>query len=120
MTNPHGVTGTVADRAGHLFGLPRFAGYVNHCGGNHRDALDLYQWNVEASGAMWETIGHVEVALRNRLAHQERIWNLRIRAVHRDALIVARFIDQDLSLWVRHRSRVQRLLSQCPQPRPHL
>lgn len=31
-------------------------------------AVELYRWNGELSGAMWETLGHVEVLLRNALA----------------------------------------------------
>lgn len=225
MTDPQAVAVRVSDRAGPLFGVPRFAGYLAQCAGDQLDALDLYQWNVEVSAAMWETIGHVEVVLRNRmagrlearhrrlgrsgswlddhgrdlddrarddigsarrriyrkrkpisdgqliaelgfgfwrfllarrytatlwpdlasgfphapdrrrgsveapvvrlhefrnrLAHQERIWNLPIRSVHRDALAVARFMDRDLACWVRQQSRVNRMLTNCPQRRPY-
>ncbi|MFI5732024.1 hypothetical protein ACIA49_18000 [Kribbella sp. NPDC051587] len=55
--------------AGHEhFGAPRFQGYVRHCGGDLAAALVFYQWNVEVSGALWQTIGHLEVVLRNRVA----------------------------------------------------
>lgn len=52
--------------------------YRTYCKGDVAAALDLYRWNTEITGALWETIGHVEVALRNTLAdrlayrHQQR------------------------------------------------
>jgi hypothetical protein len=47
---------------------PRLNEYRTYCGGDLDAALELYRWNTEMTGAMWETIGHVEVALRNSLA----------------------------------------------------
>jgi hypothetical protein len=46
----------------------RLAGYESHCGGDWRVTLELYAWNTEMTGAMWETMGHLEVALRNALS----------------------------------------------------
>jgi hypothetical protein len=60
------------------FGTPRFEGYVQHCGGDLTAALEFYQWNIEAAAALWESLGHLEVVLRNRVAdrlaiRQERL-----------------------------------------------
>lgn len=48
----------------------RWASYDQQCGGDPAAALALYRWNGELSGAFWETLGHVEVLLRNTLAEQ--------------------------------------------------
>lgn len=32
--------------------------------------MRLYQWNTELSAAFWESLGHLEVALRNAIDHQ--------------------------------------------------
>jgi hypothetical protein len=45
----------------------RFAGYVAHCAGDRSAAVELYRWNAQLSGAFWQTLGHVEVMLRNAL-----------------------------------------------------
>jgi hypothetical protein len=46
----------------------RLASYQAHCAGDMARAVALYEWNAAMTGAMWETIGHVEVALRNALS----------------------------------------------------
>lgn len=51
-----------------LFSTPRTRGYLEVCGGDGAAALELYRWNSLVSGAFWETLGHLEVALRNVLA----------------------------------------------------
>ncbi|MBI1758341.1 MAG: Abi family protein [Actinobacteria bacterium] len=50
------------------FSATRFAGYLTAVDGDPPAAVALYLWNTHASGAMWETMGHLEVALRNALA----------------------------------------------------
>ncbi|MFC0628798.1 hypothetical protein [Kribbella deserti] len=60
----------IASAAGRHFGTPRFQGYLDHCDGDKDKALAFYQWNTEASAAMWETLGHLEVIFRNRVAGQ--------------------------------------------------
>ncbi|MER5391945.1 hypothetical protein [Saccharopolyspora sp. NPDC002686] len=50
------------------FATPRMQGYLDACGGDPAAALDLYRWNAQMSGALWETLGHLEVVLRNVLA----------------------------------------------------
>lgn len=51
-----------------LLGEPRVQGYLDACGGDGAAALALYQWNTRAGGAFWETLSHLEIALRNVLA----------------------------------------------------
>ncbi|WP_129664692.1 Abi family protein [Phytoactinopolyspora endophytica] len=48
----------------------RLHGYLASCQGEAIDAIALYEWNSQISGAMWESLGHVEVALRNSVADQ--------------------------------------------------
>jgi hypothetical protein len=43
----------------------RFAPYLAHAGGDHAVAVALYVWNARISAAMFETLHHVEVLLRN-------------------------------------------------------
>ncbi|HTT94540.1 MAG TPA: hypothetical protein VMF55_07690 [Solirubrobacterales bacterium] len=43
----------------------RFAPYVAETGGDHDGAVALYVWNARISAAMFETLHHVEVFLRN-------------------------------------------------------
>lgn len=66
MTTPNEQA--VAAAAAGLFGRPRFDGYLSHCHGDRLAALALYRWNAAASAACWETLGHLEIALRNALA----------------------------------------------------
>lgn len=43
--------------------------------GNVRDALKLYQWNIDLSGAMYESLHLFEVVLRNSMDAQLCAWN---------------------------------------------
>lgn len=51
--------------------------YLDESSGCVADALRLYRWNVELSGAVYETLHVVEVALRNALDGRLRPWNAR-------------------------------------------
>jgi hypothetical protein len=44
---------------------PRFRPYLDTAGGDHERAVALYVWNAHLSAAMFETLHHVEVLLRN-------------------------------------------------------
>lgn len=50
------------------FSAPRFDGYLDAVAGDQETAVALYLWNTEVTGARWDTVGHLEVALRNALA----------------------------------------------------
>ncbi len=63
-------TRSVAD----VLGTARFATYLHHAGNDH-DALQLYRWNLEMSGALHEALCIAEVALRNVLDRELRTWN---------------------------------------------
>jgi hypothetical protein len=51
----------------HHFSAARTDAYIIQAGGDRSAALDLYRWNTETTGAFWDTIGYLEVALRNTL-----------------------------------------------------
>lgn len=48
----------------------RFTPYVTEAKGNYERALELYIWNARVSAAMFETLHHVEVILRNAIDAQ--------------------------------------------------
>jgi hypothetical protein len=48
----------------------RFAPYVAKTDGDHDKAVALYAWNARISAAMFETLHHVEVILRNAVNSQ--------------------------------------------------
>lgn len=56
---------------------PRLAPYLAVSGNNLRDALRLYQWNIDISGAVYESLHVFEVILRNAMDPQLRTWNAR-------------------------------------------
>lgn len=47
--------------------VPRVATYLDACQGDLGRALLLYRWNASLSAALWETLGHGEVLLRNAI-----------------------------------------------------
>jgi hypothetical protein len=55
----------------------RFAPYRAHAGGDEAVGLDLYHHNLALSGAAYEAMAMVEVALRNAIDQELRIWNAR-------------------------------------------
>jgi len=55
----------------------RLSSYRERCGGDLIAAVELYRWNGELAGAFWESLGHVEVLLRNTLA--ERLASRQVR-----------------------------------------
>jgi hypothetical protein len=48
----------------------RFAPYLVEADNDHERAVALYVWNAQVSAAMFETLHHVEVALRNAIDAQ--------------------------------------------------
>lgn len=61
---------TTRSRIERLFSRERLSTYVVDCNGDFDRAIDLYRWNAVITAAFWEPIGHLEVALRNRLSAQ--------------------------------------------------
>jgi hypothetical protein len=49
---------------------PRFEPYLAETDGDHERAVDLYAWNTRMSAALFETIAHTEVLLRNAIDAQ--------------------------------------------------
>lgn len=54
---------------------PRLGPYLSASGGNVKDALRLYQWNIDVSGSAYEALHIFEVVLRNAIDEQLRSWN---------------------------------------------
>jgi hypothetical protein len=48
----------------------RFTPYLAHAGGDHAVAAAMYVWNARVSAAVFETLHHVEVLLRNAIDQQ--------------------------------------------------
>lgn len=49
------------------FSAPRMARYLTDAGGDEQRALELYAHQMHLSASLWQTIGHVEVVLRNAM-----------------------------------------------------
>jgi hypothetical protein len=58
------VTGEGLER---LLGRDRLRSYREQCT-NDVAAVELYRWNAAMSAALWQPLGHLEVALRNALS----------------------------------------------------
>lgn len=54
------------DRLTCLLSRERLSPYVTHCG-DFDAGVRLYRWNAAVSAALWTSLGHVEVALRNAM-----------------------------------------------------
>ena len=52
----------------------RLGSYMSVMGGNLRQALDLYKWNIALSGALFEAIAVVEVVVRNEIDNNLQTW----------------------------------------------
>lgn len=53
----------------------RLGPYRRTVGGDLDLAIELYEWNSAAAGAFFETLGHLEVLLRNALHDQLSAWH---------------------------------------------
>ncbi|MDV7357683.1 hypothetical protein R4282_32335 [Rhodococcus oxybenzonivorans] len=53
----------------------RLATYTSRCGNDPYLALELYKWNLQLSAAFQQVLAVTEVALRNSIDEQLRIWN---------------------------------------------
>ena len=69
-----GPRGIYADLVPHL-SASRLAPYLSATSGNQRQAISLYQWNIEVSGAIYQALHVLEVVLRNAIDRQLRKWN---------------------------------------------
>jgi hypothetical protein len=56
-------------------GKARFETYRKLARNHNLDAMRLYRWNLEMSGALYEALGLAEVFLRNALDRELRVWN---------------------------------------------
>jgi len=53
-----------------LMSTPRMRRYITRCHPDPSAALELYRWNAGISSGFWETMSHLEVALRNVLTER--------------------------------------------------
>lgn len=53
----------------------RLTPFLSAARGNRREAVQLYQWNIRLSGAVYEALHVVEVVLRNAIDAQLCAWN---------------------------------------------
>jgi hypothetical protein len=77
--SPRPLDPVSAARIERAFSAERLANYRRARGGDLVAAIELYRWNGELIGAFWETLGHVEVLLRNTLATRMRARQHRLR-----------------------------------------
>ncbi|MET4096988.1 hypothetical protein [Arthrobacter sp. UYCu712] len=54
---------------------PRLGPYLAATGGNRKQAIQLYHWNIGLSGAVYESLHFFEVVLRNAIDAQLSVWN---------------------------------------------
>jgi hypothetical protein len=59
----------------------RLQGYLAVCHGDIDRALDLYLWNSTVGAAISESLGHLEIAVRNTLARQLTLRHARLGRV---------------------------------------
>jgi len=73
------VDAATAGRIEQAVSPERLASYRARAGGDLVTAVELYRWNGELSGAMWETLDHVEVLVRNARADRMAARQQRLR-----------------------------------------
>jgi len=121
----------------------RFAPYLAEAEGDHPVAVELYVWNAQISAAVFETLHHVEVLLRNAVdaqfapvdaaasprdtwledpailieASRKRVRETIGRIAREEMLTLAGLIDPAASTWIRSVSRVELLLAKRPPQR---
>ncbi len=52
------------------FSEKRLSPYLRQCDGDVDNAMRLYDWNTHVSSVLWESIGFLEISLRNALDNQ--------------------------------------------------
>lgn len=63
------------DKVVNALGAARMAPYLSATAGNKKEALALYRWSVELGASIQETVGIVEVLIRNAMDAQLQRWN---------------------------------------------
>jgi hypothetical protein len=66
---------------------PRLRRYLYVTSSNLDAAMALYEWNIAISGAFFESIGALEVALRNAMHEQLSSWHFRGSRVNGSRLL---------------------------------
>lgn len=80
------------------FSADRMAPYRDMCNGDGDQAAALYGWNAELSAAMWHTLGHVEVLVRNALNRELSTWSRHRYGTDRWYLKIDRLVSDNTRL----------------------
>lgn len=80
------------------FSADRMAPYHDACSGDGDQAAALYAWNAELSAAMWRTLGHVEVLVRNALHRELSTWSRHCCGTDRWYLKIDRLVSDNTRL----------------------
>lgn len=83
----------------------RLGPYLDACSGDLRTALGLYSWNTAVGSAFFESLGQLEIILRNVLD----------QALDRRHRRLSRAGDWLVRAWVERESRVPRVLAARPR-----
>ena len=75
-TNVHSSLPPLYRSAIDALSADRFGPYLRASGGDPSQALELYHWNMRVSGALYEALHIVEVALRNAIDRELSKWNV--------------------------------------------
>lgn len=100
----------------------RLPPYLTVVAGNRRLAIQLYQWNMTLSGAVYEALHVVEIVLRNAIDAQLCLWNAaqidaqtgNLRAQYTNMRTVLREIDPAVERWFTSNQRVTTALRSRP------
>ena len=76
------------------FSRDRLAPYA-HAAGSPDAAEALYQWNADVSAALWRTLGHVEVLVRNALHRELTDWSQHQHGTDRWYVAIDRLISYE-------------------------
>ncbi len=100
LSTATGRTPLDCDRLAALMSPERLRPYLDEARDSKALAADLYAWNIEIGGAMWDLLVYLEVAVRNSMARQ--LQDLRLRASPRHGQIPCWF---NFSAWFTPRQR---------------
>lgn len=64
-----------SDDLARWFSQERMTTYRRACDGDPDRAEELYVWNADLSAALWRTLGHIEVLLRNAMHNELEAWS---------------------------------------------
>lgn len=84
------------------FSAERLKPYHAACDGAAARAADLYGWNAALSAALWRTLGHVEILLRQSMHRELLAWSRKHRGDDRWYLVADAYLTDRARTDVRH------------------